>query len=74
LFFIREIARLKKFKNEKETATSSSPKVNNNIASKVEDIDKNRNIDQSHKNKAISEEEHWDINNKILTESYEEEE
>jgi hypothetical protein len=74
LFFRREIARLKKFKNEKETATSSSPMVNNNIASEEKDIDKNKNIDQSYKNKAISEEEQWDINNKLLTEIYEEEE
>ena len=74
LFFIREIARLKKLKNEKKSVTSSSNMVNNNIATK--DIDKNKNNDaaQSSKNKELCEEEQWDINNKILTESYEEEE
>ena len=49
--------------------------LNNNIALKEKDRDnENKNLDQSQKNKVISEEEQWDINNKLLIESYEEEE
>ena len=73
LFFIREKARLNKLKNEKKLATSSSNLLSTNKVK--EDIDnKNINTAQNNKNKAVSEEEQWDINNKILTESYEEEE
>ena len=75
LFFIREITRLKKLRQEKNLATSSSSTLKDNMVLKDKDVDnKNKNSDQSHKNKDISEEEQWDINNKLLTESYEEEE
>jgi hypothetical protein len=67
LFFIREIARLKKKKYEKNI-TSSSYIVNKDTSNE------NININQDHKDKALSEEEQWDINNKLLSESYEEEE
>ena len=72
LFFIREIARLKKLKNEKKPTTSSAKIAKDNIETK--NMDKNNDNTHNHKNKAICEEEQWDINNKILTESYEEEE
>jgi hypothetical protein len=67
LFFIREIARLKRRKYEKNM-TSSSYTVNKDTGNK------NKNIVQEHKDKDLSEEEQWDIINKLLTESYEEEE
>uniref|UniRef100_A0ACD5XL00 Uncharacterized protein n=1 Tax=Avena sativa TaxID=4498 RepID=A0ACD5XL00_AVESA len=75
LFFIREIARLKKLKNEKKLCASSSIILNNKVTPEEKDKkNKNNNTDQSQKDKDISEEEQWDINNKLLTESYEEEE
>jgi hypothetical protein len=67
LFFIREIARLKRRKYEKNM-TSSSYIVNKDMGNK------DKNIDQDYKDKALSEEEQWDINNKLLTKIYEEEE
>jgi hypothetical protein len=83
IFFIREIARLKRQKSEKEQAINSSRVINNIISSeeKVENNNSNnivaidnKNIAQNHKEKIVDEEEQWDINNKLLLESYEEEE
>src|ERR1041385_4321 len=90
LFIIREIARIKKLKNEEKIASTSSTKPNTtSVPEKKGDssntnamIDNNnnnnnnkgKNIVESHKNEVISEEEQWDINNKLLLESYEEEE
>uniref|UniRef100_A0ACD5W626 Uncharacterized protein n=1 Tax=Avena sativa TaxID=4498 RepID=A0ACD5W626_AVESA len=75
LFFIREIARLKKLKNERKLFGSSSIMLNNKVTPKEKDKkNKNNNTDQIQKDKSISEEEQWDINNKLLTESYEEKE
>uniref|UniRef100_A0ACD5YDH5 Uncharacterized protein n=1 Tax=Avena sativa TaxID=4498 RepID=A0ACD5YDH5_AVESA len=75
LFLIREIARLKKLKNEKKLFASSSIMLNNKVTPEEKDKkNKNNNTDQSQKDKGISEEEQWDTNNKLLTESYEEEE
>src|SRR6266540_1731156 len=65
LFFIREIARLKRLKKEKRPTTNSSIMLTDNI--KLEEK-RNDKVD-----KEISEEEQWDINNKLLLESYEEE-
>jgi hypothetical protein len=85
LFFIREIDRLKRLKSEKKPAISCSRIINNTIAAEVmkdninsnnnvtiENNDKNKNIAQSHKDEVVNEEEQWDINNKLLLESYEE--
>src|SRR6266540_6133539 len=69
LFLIREIARLKMLKKEKRPTTSSSIMLTDNI--KLEEK-RNDKVDENHKNKEISEEEQWDINNKLLLESYEE--
>ncbi|XBJ07273.1 hypothetical protein VPH35_012829 [Triticum aestivum] len=85
LFIIREIARLKKLKNDKKFATSSSTMEDKIIASAETKanaiINKNAIINNNNKDKnivqeeeVISEEEQWDINNKLLLESYEEEE
>lgn len=76
LFFIREIARLKRLRNEKKPVIGSSIRLNKNIMIKENKVgsSKANNTDQSHKNKDVGEEEQWDINNKLLTESYEEEE
>jgi hypothetical protein len=87
LFFFREIARLKRQKSEKKQATSCSRVINKAISSEEKEEnnnsnniftndnnDKNKNIAQSHKDEIVDEEEQWDINNKLLLESYEEEE
>lgn len=71
LFFIREIARLKILNKEKVLTTSSSVILIDNIKPEEKG---NNIVDKDHKNKAVSEEEQWDINNKLLLESYEEDE
>ena len=92
VYFIREIARLKKLKDEKKFASSRSTKPNTTSVSKKKsdasnnnkaiidnnnnkdnNSNKDKNIVESHKNEDISEEEQWNINNKLLLESYEEE-
>ena len=70
LFFIREIARLKRLK-EKSVGNSSVIVTGNIKPLETTEYDK---VDQNHQVKTICEEEQWDINNKLLIESYEEEE
>ncbi|KAE8820727.1 hypothetical protein D1007_01488 [Hordeum vulgare] len=80
LFIFREIARLKKIKNEKKLATSGSTMPNTSSIERGEHarsnndaiINKDKNIAQEEE--VVSEEEQWDINNKLLLESYEDEE
>ena len=85
LFIIREIARLKKLKSDKMSVTSSSSMEDKILASAERKanaiINKNSVVNNNNKDKNIiqkeeivSEEEQWDINNKLLLESYEEEE
>ncbi|XP_044435788.1 uncharacterized protein [Triticum aestivum] len=72
LFFIREISRIKRLIKDKKPVISNPmvPKIN----IKREENTDIKNKAESHKEKAISEDDQWDINNKLLLESYEEEE
>jgi len=82
LYFIRELARLQKLNKDKENSIGCSKKVElsvNNKKDRIESTSKEiKNVDSTEntiKNaKSISEEEQWDLNEKLLLESYEEEE
>jgi hypothetical protein len=72
VYFIREIARLKRLKKEKKLVLNSPIMPVDNIKQEVKNNNTNKVVEDN-KNKEISEEEQWDINNKLLLDSYEEE-
>ena len=64
LFFIREISRIKILIKDKKPVISNPVVPKDNI--KCEENTNIKNKTKSHKEKAISEEDQWDINNKLL--------